>query len=359
MNGSNGTSVPPSNGHSGAFGDILMVFVGYIAPVCYIQGIVGNTGSLYIFIRSRKLRHKDVLDYLLPLCVADLILLVFGAMVTWLHLDMPNAIGGADNIRTNILSTPASCKILSYLGWVGGFSASWIIALFTLERVVSVSISHTIMWLTRRKRLIAIALVALLGILILIPVLVTYDIDDDGYFIECVYTYKESQGTISFLGPFLLFFVIYLLPVFFVCIGNGIITWALMAKRKRDDPTDPVDLERQDREMKVIKQLLVISMLYLVCVIPAAALDLIMFQFDMQKSDPDNDLLHAYDFVNRLIYMNNSFNYVAYILTLDWFRREVKSICCPTRVNVDYNEMTEEAFAIVRGQNYGGAYSRM
>ncbi|XP_074641445.1 thyrotropin-releasing hormone receptor-like [Tubulanus polymorphus] len=325
----------------------LHVFVAYIAPFFYIQGIIGNIFVLFVFLKSRSYRTREVVDYLIPLSIVDLIFLIFFALLTWLHLDVPNAIfSEGEKSYTDIFSTSARCKGISYVGLCGAFWASWTIVLFTWERMVLVWREKVVM--SRKLRYILLGVIFMVGLLSMICVLVAYDIDDDGHSVECWYALdREEGGLLSYLGPFLIHCAVYTLPMILVWIGNAIIACKLC---RGDKSTDEEYLNRRKKERKVAYQLVAISALFLFFTTPYSILDcwghVLLYKIDILGEHEyalkfTSTVFALHDFLLRFVFLNNCFNYLIYIISLDWFRAEVRAMFGCKKQQEKYNMTVE------------------
>ncbi|XP_074649081.1 uncharacterized protein LOC141904395 [Tubulanus polymorphus] len=268
---------------------------------------------------------------------------------------MPHAIGGARDIKTNILSTPASCKIITYISYTSAFIASWIVVIFTAERFLRLKLDYCS--LTRKCRLVTLSIFSVLGGILMVPVLTSFNIDDDGIFIECLY-FPSNEGLFSYFGPFFLYCVVYTVPVSLVWLGNGAILVAMYRNRnlnvtmlESDEGQNGCDRILKNR--KIFIQLIVVSTMFLVFTTPAVILSIwqctIDYEINVNKKYGLRRLFGDYavatgDFLYRFVFLNNCFNYVVYILTVDWFRSDARAIVCPKLTGetiVAYDEMSE------------------
>ncbi|XP_074659546.1 apelin receptor-like [Tubulanus polymorphus] len=345
-------TIAADNQTADALYDFYEICVAYVAPIFYIQGIVGNVFALVIFFKSKTVRRREIVDFLIPLALADLTFLIFGALINWLQRDMPHAVGGIEGIKTNILATPGACKVLSYIGWVGIAAGNWIVVLLTWERAVVMSAKHALLWLSRAKRLVALAAAVILSALLLIPVLVKYDIDDDGIFIECDYMVygKLTDNLLTYLGPTLINVFVFMVPLAAVWIANTILVVHLCKKRRLEgaEEDDIAELTRRDEERKLVIQLIAIPTMFLIFTTPPTIFG-IWFDWLQYEIDVNNrsdlaalDTLHIEglnDFFSRLVYINNCLNWIVYIASLKWFREEARNICCPAKRSRNDSEL--------------------
>ena len=142
---------------------IMNTLIGYLSPVLIAFGTIGNILSL-IVLQTKEFRNSPTAAALSALAVSDLGALLVGAMDAFLTYALGIYIRNIHN---------AVCKIhvlLTYLFWTW---SSYVLAITTIERLLSVWFPLRVKeWVTKKRMIVALIVMFVIMLGIYSPVLV-------------------------------------------------------------------------------------------------------------------------------------------------------------------------------------------
>ena len=220
------------------------------------------------------------------------------------------------------------CKFHKYLKSVFGYSANWLVIVFTIFRVVAVYWPHKANVLCTRKR----ALIAV-GVTFVTCCLVHLD-----YIIHIQqFVHVNNRGKFApkkcwFEGPREIYYKVYsqwvmlvfmsIIPFFVLLIGNTMIIrkvliYAFERKRMSND-------EKSDDSQSMTAMLISISVLFLVTQVPAVVISII--KRNLSSETHNKEYLHIFlviDTIFRLLkWSNHAVNFFCYCVSGKRFREE-------------------------------------
>lgn len=302
-------------------------------PILIFFGTIGNVLSI-IVLRRPKIRKSVCSIYFIALSVSDLLVLYTGLLRQWIHKTFDVDIRHMGS---------AGCKIHTWLVYFFLDFSSWILVAVTVERVLLV-------WFPRKatvkctKNLAKLSLFVIGTCLLLVNSHILYGrgldvtntngssvVDYTCSFISDHYedfwtsTWPSVDLTIFCGGPFC-----------FLLIGNILIFLkVLLTKRAvKRQCKNVVKTRKKDSKFSSMSiMLLVVNTTFLLCNTPISVY-LIGYETWVQKVHGREYVTLEYliwSVVNILMYLNNSINFLLYILSGSRFRNEIKSMLIKRR----------------------------
>ncbi|XP_034330495.2 FMRFamide receptor-like [Magallana gigas] len=288
----------------------------YVSPVLLVIGLIGNILS-FVILRHDKEKKMSINAYLSVLALADISVLMFGLLSTWVH-----EVSGVDIFR----SVDILCKIWNVIAFTSSIFSVWLIVAITAERFIVVCFpltAHRICNKNRAKRIITFLLIFSLCFnahFLFTTGMVEVDkgrVCDalDGYkmFIRKVWTWVDA--TIYCLLPLLVISVL----------NSAIISKVFSAKKKRQSLQHPNHPKRKTstasentrwRDIKLNVMLLTVSITFCISSTPMVILMVTEVLFQENASPRKSAaLLLARTICELLMYVNHSINFFLYCIS--------------------------------------------
>jgi hypothetical protein len=297
----------------------LIFLEGYIIPAILAIGILGNTLSFIVFIRTRRRANAPV-QYLSLLAVSDTGVILILGLSHWLSYGLPYLTNGVASLNLFTLSS-FSCKFLGFALHVSECTSAWVIATFSVERAFVVWYPLKRASITTKRRAIIIAVECSLAIVFSIHRLwlmqthVIEGIDACFYVADIFWLWQYDTLMHNYL------------PCLMIIIANTLILTGI--RRAKTSLANKTPSTKTIQEGKVLISLFVVSTLYVVFMIPASS-SFAYFNFIVEWREYDAsyiDLMNVIvTFFDQFSMFNFCFNFVIYGCTLPFYREEIKKM---------------------------------
>lgn len=302
------------------------------SPILIFFGTVGNVLSVIVLSR-KSMNHSVSSTYLLSLSVADLLVLYVGLLRQWIRYMFGYEIRTAANWI---------CKLHWWFLYVTLDFSVWLLVMVTLERLITTfkPFSNRILCTKKRAKFV-IASVGLTVLLINCHVL--YGMERKPV--------RNGNGTHILgynCGPsaaYVKFFALVwnyidlckysLIPFFILSLSNICIIYKVVSNnRKMKRQVAPSNVATtHDKTSSMSKLLLTLNFVFIITTAPVCVY-LIGEPYWIPRDVPRNIQLEDpwWAFVNILMYINNTVNFILYCFSGSRFRRELKRLFRPDLV---------------------------
>lgn len=215
---------------SADFSALVGAFRAYVSPIIAITGILGNAIIIGLFYREKPRTRFSI--FAINLALAHTLSLIVNTIIDdFLGRGLHYATGGAFCIKLDTTSE-VTCKLLEYLPNTMYFIASYLVVVFSIDRVLSTYRPikfHACHY--RKQAIIACLTVAILGVNGNLPILIvqTLKIQEEGN-IACRMD-RSNPGIADFAIVFSTV-VTFFLPIIIVLVLNLIIILQLWRAQK-------------------------------------------------------------------------------------------------------------------------------
>ena len=256
-------------------------------------GTVGNVLSILVLKRP-LLWHMPLTMYLMALAVVDLLVLWTGLFNWWLFTTF--------DIRSIYIRVEV-CHMLLFLVYLFPYLSAAIVTAISVQRFISIVFPlRAKVWNSRRNILISLIVMTIVLIPLAIPVI-----------LPCTADYTPVLGNVIVWTDFT---VRFFLPFLIILISSAVMIVRLRASsrfRMEHVASDETRVQRTERKVTIM--LVTLCLLYVLCVLPQAAL------FLFKKPDNSEFLL---DCVHALMYLNNATTFIVYFFAAPNFRKELQ-----------------------------------
>ncbi|XP_064646578.1 rhodopsin, GQ-coupled-like [Lineus longissimus] len=305
-------------------GAIYNSIVGYIIPVILLIGIMGNTLSLVIFIRTRK-RADAAVQYLSTLAISDTGFITTLGAAYWLKDGLAYVTDGAISFDLLTYST-ATCKLIGFARHALEFASAWAIVAFTLERVYIVWYPLRRADITARKRTVIIIAIWVMSACLSIHRLVLNHIETNLSASSCYYNTPTAVTFIILIFDIIVFSY---LPCLFILIANILILFGIR-KAKAKMMSQVLTSKNEHQDGRLVISLLLVSTLYIVFMTPVNVCATHYFYYLKSTRILDASyremLFYILTFLDQYSLLNYCSNFIIYGCTLPFYRKEVYSI---------------------------------
>ena len=283
---------------------ITMALWRYIPPFLLTIGIVGNMLSM-ITLTRKNLRKTATSMFLIALSVTDTMVLMTGMLNSWL-----TSVYRMDMRRFSDIG----CRVHWSVTYFSVHMAPWTLVTISLERLVAVYFPtrHRVLF-TRARAVIAVAVLCLTFLMFDSLHYVIHTLHKDGCYVKLKF-YDFWYG--KFLK----------MDLFFTSLGPfAIMTTMTIAIIIR------LILNRKTGKQKVgslTLLMLVVNLSFLITTSPAAIYFAIAgnLRSKVKTLEDIADLNQAFTITNLLFYVNNSINFLLYVMSSRRFRNEFTSL---------------------------------
>jgi hypothetical protein len=304
------------------FQNAVLFIEGYIIPFLLIFGISGNIFSFIIFVRNRK-RADAPVQYLSVLALSDNGVIFTLGVPHWFTYGLHYVTDGKHSFNMHTYSN-FGCKMFLSLWHVFGCISAWLIVAFSIERAFIVWFPLKRALITKRKRSAIIVVISFMSIcvsihrFILVKTYVVASVD------SCWYLADDLREVFILWQIDSIFFTY--LPCLFIIIANiFILLGVVRAKRAVSGKA-----KGQSQEHKIIVSLMLISIFYIIFMLPASAsfsymLYCLIYPFEDNFIFSLNNIVTFFD---EFSMFNYSFNFIIYGCTLPFYRKEAYAMLC-------------------------------
>ena len=291
-------------------------------PMLLVLGIPGNVLSLIILTRLRRRRGSL---YLAFLAVVDLFVLCVGPLFNWIGSLTQTDIRNVSEFlcTSNVFAVYYSLQV-----------SSWTLVLITSERTCSIVYPHRVRTMCTNAR----GLIALATMLVCIFGLNSHFFF--GYHLEfrphqnqtvCICK-LEFQHFVFEVWPWIDFLFVFLIPCLFLIVGNVLILRQIKLNqifrtnsiRQRD-----ANNRRTNTVSFLTKMTICLSSVFIVCVSPISIISIGQPYWWPQETTTEQDvatLALVWTAATIIMYINNSVNFLLYLMLGSKFRRELESM---------------------------------
>ena len=317
-----------------------------LIPTIVLFGVVGN--MMTIAVLTRRCMRSSTNFYLTALAIYDILYLVFALTMSLNHY-------------TTIKSTEWYIRYRKPIGKPFVDTASntgvWLTLTFTIERYIGVC--HPMKgkrWCTPERARIVIFIVCFITAIITFPEFFEYIIvelhnADNSTVLKTVATSFASTSTYQWGYVYTNQTLFTFLPLLLLLIFNSLLIRAVTAASKsRKAMVNQVSNERQQRQQaeqhKKTVMLISVVIVFLICQLPQAILNLYSTYLEVTKSVTSKRihiLLIINNVCNFLVMINSSINFVLYSSFSTKFRRTFKRLFCKClfKKSAELNVFTE------------------
>ena len=233
----------------------------------------------------------------MALAVVDLLVLWIGLVDWWLLTTF-----GFGLMELN----EEVCCVIGLLLYLFPYLSAAIVTAISLQRLISIVLPlRAKVWNSRRNIFLSLTVMTIVLIPLSIPVTVLCT-DYTPVLRDAV---VWTDFTVRFLLPFLI-----------ILTSSAVMIAKLRASsrfRREQVVSDETHVQRTDRKVTIL--LLTLCLLYVLCVLPQAALYLVLK--DLPLTDSIVSLIYC---VHALLYLNNATNFIVYFYAAPNFRKELQ-----------------------------------
>lgn len=300
-----------------------------IPVIQIVLGTIGNILNVIILMRKRMKRISTSV-YLVCLSVTDL--------TTLWTLILPKMLneGFGKNIRAD---SEILCQSLHWINHATGGYSVWLLVILTVERAVLTRCPIFARSKLSPRRSFVVAMV-LLGITTLLSAHYIFGFkvqmvaapNTNGTVYRPVCTFSSHGFTIFYktIWAFTVLFVLNVIPILLVVVGNGTILITLFYQRKKFITVNPTNGQGTTRNMSErgkssTKMIFLISACFIITTLPHTTNRVLK-----AKRAPSDGVNEARDITHDsililLLYCNFTFNFLLYCLSGSLFRQELRA----------------------------------
>ncbi|VDH91665.1 Hypothetical predicted protein [Mytilus galloprovincialis] len=302
-----------------------------LPPILIILGTTGNILSI-IVLRRKNIQKSVCSIYLIVLAISDLFVLYTGLLRQWINVVFEVDIR---ELGTGI------CKLHTFIVYFSLDFSSWILIAVTLERVFLVWFPHKAKTACTKKKA-GISLVSIAAFLLLINSHILYGHEDKESVVngtvsveKCYYISDEYNQFWSSSWPWIDLSLFCGIPFCCLLTGNLLIFVKVLfsqraVKRQIAPSVQTPGSKAQQRDSKLSSMsvmLFTLNTVFLLCTTP---ISIYLIGYSTWADELVGrgyavlDMMWA--IVNILMYLNNTINFLLYILSGSRFRREFKDM---------------------------------
>ncbi|XP_076100988.1 cysteinyl leukotriene receptor 2-like [Mytilus galloprovincialis] len=294
-----------------------------VPPILLLLGTVGNVLSILV-LRRPTIRKSVCSLYLVMLAIIDLLVLYTGILRQWI----------LNTFDFDIRATSsAACKIHIWILYSSMDYSAWILIAVTIERVL-------LLWFPNKmqcvctKKVAMLVLISIASFLLLVNshILYGYELSNGKTANHCHYVSKSYLQFWIFSWPSIDLVIFCIIPGSFLVVGNILIfVKVLISRRAINRQVSTYSTSSQQRRdskfSSMTAMLIAVNCVFLVCNIPSRAfmIENTSWSFDTCGHNYAKMSL-LWCIFNLLMYVNNSVNFLLYIISGSRFRNEIKEI---------------------------------
>ncbi|XP_071166098.1 cysteinyl leukotriene receptor 2-like [Mytilus edulis] len=294
-----------------------------VPPILLLLGTVGNVLSILV-LRRPTIRKSVCSMYLVMLAIIDLLVLYTGILRQWI----------LNTFDFDIRATSsAACKIHIWILYSSMDYSAWILIAVTIERVL-------LLWFPNKmqcvctKKVAMLVLISIASFLLLVNshILYGYELSTGKTANHCHYVSKSYLQFWISSWPSIDLVIFCIIPGSFLVVGNILIfVKVLISRRTINRQVSTYSTSSQQRRdskfSSMTAMLIAVNCVFLVCNIPSRAfmIENTSWSFDTCGHNYAKMSL-LWCIFNLLMYVNNSVNFLLYIISGSRFRNEIKEI---------------------------------
>lgn len=294
-----------------------------VPPILLLLGTIGNV--LSILVLRRPIIRKSVCSmYLVVLAITDLLVLYTGLLRQWI----------LNTFDFDIRATSsAACKIHIWILYSSMDYSAWILIAVTIERVLLLWFPNKMQCICTKK-VAMLVLISIASFLLLVNshILYGYELSTGKTANHCHYVSKSYLKFWISLWPSIDLVIFCIIPVSFLVVGNILIfVKVLISRRAINRQVSTYSASSQQRRdskfSSMTAMLIAVNCVFLVCNIPSRAfmIEHTSWSFDTCGHNYAKMSL-LWCIFNLLMYVNNSVNFLLYIISGSRFRNEMKEM---------------------------------
>lgn len=294
-----------------------------VPPILLLLGTIGNV--LSILVLRRPIIRKSVCSmYLVVLAITDLLVLYTGLLRQWI----------LNTFDFDIRATSsAACKIHIWILYSSMDYSAWILIAVTIERVLLLWFPNKMQCICTKK-VAMLVLISIASFLLLVNshILYGYELSTGKTANHCHYVSKSYLKFWISSWPSIDLVIFCIIPVSFLVVGNILIfVKVLISRRAINRQVSTYSASSQQRRdskfSSMTAMLIAVNCVFLVCNIPSRAfmIEHTSWSFDTCGHNYAKMSL-LWCIFNLLMYVNNSVNFLLYIISGSRFRNEMKEM---------------------------------
>ncbi|KAL4228110.1 hypothetical protein ACF0H5_013545 [Mactra antiquata] len=354
------TNAPSSSGRGGASlqtimskelsDDIVEVLQCYIFPIITLIGVIGSILSLIVLFQ-KNLRNSTTSIVLIGLAFSDLAFLV-----TNMIRKSSCIIRSHDaNLANEINAT--TFFYMFYLKTSFSRVSTLIVLLISVERLVAVAFPLSVKTVVTKGRMIAsvvLCYVITFGMLAVLPPQYTYKYIRGKAYIWQTKFALENAKSLKVYNEYFLPITFRYIPVLVVLGINIVIVYLIKGSKRFRESSTKQDPRKKDEQRKITRMLLVVSLIYLICLLPGNILLFCSSVIDgFQFFGTYRNLFNVLSDLCLLFeIINSSVNFIIYMfLNRNFYETYVGLFCCKGRIRTYSNK--KEAYKDKTGSSDG------
>ncbi|VDI76986.1 Hypothetical predicted protein [Mytilus galloprovincialis] len=312
-----------------------------VAPIMIIFGNFGNILCV-IVLNGKSIRQYTISVFLTAMAISDTVALNTGLLRNWILYTFDK------DIR---LSSDILCRFHTWLLYFALSFSAWMLVAVTIVRAGLVCFPNKMKFLcTKQKALATIIIIAVVLSCSKLPILFgvgdIIEYDNGTMAIQhCVYLSKKYKLIFNNIGSWLDLVSFCVIPSVLLIVGNTIIIYTVIKSRQKVGATQQSTNDYRQRKpgskskiSSMTTMLVGLNAVFLVSSIPISVYVIGYNQWYEEGDTRDLAVLGLmWPITNILMYSNNTFNFVLYILSGKLIRKEaLKLLCCSkTNINAD------------------------
>lgn len=329
-----------SDTEQGFLSPAILFFLQFILPSSLIivvpLGIIGNFLSIVVFIKRRNVDRVSS-QYLTLLAICDLATIFFTSIPVWLFVNLEKLTNGKlvlyQDYPNNVL-----CIICGYMWNVSVVCSSWIVILFSLERLLVTwqPLKMGAVFSSSKPRKTALAClvvcsIAVSGGRLKWLVLGTTRVENGHTYKKCQYDSKTYPNEAQIIWyNFHSFGLGWVIPLILIIFLNFGILAGIRYNRMSDSSKSK---SSNKNEQRAILNLFLISFFFVLFNTPMATMSFLMTYYDGIgwpgiSAQIKADAIQLWLSVDTLVTYNYCVNCFLYTFSLKFYRDEVKKIIC-------------------------------
>ncbi|CAC5426386.1 unnamed protein product [Mytilus coruscus] len=292
-------------------------------PILLLLGTVGNVLSILV-LRRPTIRKSVCSIYLVVLAITDLLVLYTGLLRQWI----------LNTFNVDIRATSSTaCKIHIWILYSSMDYSAWILIAVTIDRVLLIWFPNKMQCICTKKMAVLVLLcIASFLFLINSHILYGYELSTGKTANHCDFVSKSYEQFWISSWPSIDLVIFCILPVGFLVVGNILIFVKVLisrrtVKRQVSAYNTSSQNQRDSKFSSMTAMLIAVNCVFIVCNIPSRAfmIEHTSWSFDTCGYNYAKMSL-LWCIFNLSMYVNNSVNFLLYIVSGSRFRNEIKKM---------------------------------
>ena len=268
-------------------------------------GLIGNILSFIIFSR-KTFRNNSISTYCRALAISELLLIV------QLILDVYELV--YNNHLHNV--SDGACKIMYYLSIQYGAIPGWILAAFSIDKMLSIRTHQILLLKDKRFQWSVVAVIAILNLIFYVEILISLRLVPIFFFPTPLFFCELA--TISYFFAFIIALIVEscLIPFLIMLVSSIVTIRCLFKSRLIVERFGNVDLQRRKRDKKFAISSLILNVVYILLKSPFFVFYIIY------AKNPFGNTYYFFNVSFLLLLVNCSATFFVHLFTNSIFRRE-------------------------------------